>query len=247
MSDPQWGKRFLASEGGGKSFASRPGTVHDRRVMSDSSPLIVAIDGPAASGKSTVARRIAAELGCVFVNSGAMYRAFTWWVLESGVDTADTPAVLKLLGETEFECAEEDRVGTISVGGRRMTRAELSDPAVNGNVSAIAAIPEVRERLVAEQRLYATRQSVVMEGRDIGSVVFPETPFKFYIDASPEVRAERRRAEGIDDEIIERDRIDSSRKASPLVIADQAIVIDSSHLGIDEVVAQVVAVIRGTD
>lgn len=215
--------------------------------MSESTPLIVAIDGPAASGKSTVARRIASELGCVFVNSGAMYRAFTWWALESGVDTADVPAVLNLLEETEFECGEEDRVGTISVGGKRMTRDELSDPRVNGNVSAIATIAEVRERLVAEQRLYATQHDVVMEGRDIGSVVFPETPFKFYIDASPEVRAQRRRAEGIDDEIIERDRIDSSRKASPLVIADRAIVIDSSHLSIDEVVARVIAAIREAD
>ncbi|HQZ27388.1 MAG: (d)CMP kinase [Verrucomicrobiales bacterium] len=215
--------------------------------MSESTPLIVAIDGPAASGKSTVARRIASELGCVFVNSGAMYRAFTWWALESGVDTADIPAVLNLLEKTEFECGEEDRVGTISVGGKRMTRDELSDPRVNGNVSAIATIPEVRERLVAEQRLYATRYDVVMEGRDIGSVVFPETPFKFYIDASPEVRAQRRRAEGIADEIIERDRIDSSRKASPLVIADRAIVIDSSHLSVDEVVAQVIEAIRGAE
>lgn len=215
--------------------------------MSESTPLIVAIDGPAASGKSTVARRIASELGCVFVNSGAMYRAFTWWALESGVDTADIPAVLNLLEKTEFECGEEDRVGTISVGGKRMTRDELSDPRVNGNVSAIATIPEVRERLVAEQRLYATRYDVVMEGRDIGSVVFPETPFKFYIDASPEVRAQRRRAEGITDEIIERDRIDSSRKASPLVIADRAIVIDSSHLSVDEVVAQVIEAIRGAE
>lgn len=206
--------------------------------------LIVAIDGPAASGKSTVARKVAGALGLVFVNSGAMYRAFTWWVLENGIDPADTASVLELLGSTRFVCGEEDGTGTISVGGIPMTRNELSSTAVNGGVSLIASIPEVRERLVAEQRRYASSRGVVMEGRDIGSVVFPGTPHKFYIDASPEVREARRRAEGIDDSIARRDRIDSSRKASPLVIPEDALVIDSSDLGIDEVVDRVLESIR---
>lgn len=212
--------------------------------MSVEHPIIVAIDGPAASGKSTVAKRVAAELGCVFVNSGGMYRAFTWWVLQNGIEPSDTVSVIDLLGRTEFLCGEENGVGTITVGGTRMTRKEMASTEVNGRVSMIASIPEVRERLVAEQRLYASRTSVVMEGRDIGSVVFPETPFKFYIDASPEVREARRRAEGIDDAIAERDKIDSSRKASPLVIAEDALVIDSSDLGVDEVVARVIGSIR---
>lgn len=214
--------------------------------MGDMSPtvLIVAIDGPAASGKSTVARKVAEALGLVFVNSGAMYRAFTWWVLENGIDPADTASVLELLGNTRFVCGEKDGTGTIAVGGIPMTRNELSSPAVNGGVSLIASIPEVRERLVAEQRRYASARGVVMEGRDIGSVVFPGTPHKFYIDASPEVREARRRAEGIDDSIARRDRIDSSRKASPLVIPGDALVIDSSELGIDEVVDRVLGAIR---
>ncbi len=212
--------------------------------MSVEHPIIVAIDGPAASGKSTVAKRVAAELGCVFVNSGGMYRAFTWWVLQNDIEPSDTVSVIELLGRTEFLCGEEDGVGTITVGGTRMTRKEMASTQVNGQVSMIASIPEVRERLVGEQRLYASRTSVVMEGRDIGSVVFPETPFKFYIDASPEVREARRRAEGIDDAIAERDKIDSSRKASPLVIAEDALVIDSSDLGVDEVVARVIGSIR---
>lgn len=212
--------------------------------MSSNAPLIIAIDGPAASGKSTVAKRIAAELEAVFVNSGAMYRAFTWWVLENQVDPANTDAVVELLEKTQFDSGESDRVGTISVEGRLMTRGELSEERVNSNVSIIASVPEVRERLVAEQRDYASQNSVVMEGRDIGSVVFPDTPFKFYIDASPEVRAQRRRAEGIEDSIAARDRIDSSRKASPLVISEDATVVDSSHMGIDEVVAAVLSVIR---
>jgi cytidylate kinase len=206
------------------------------------SPLIIAIDGPAASGKSTVAKRVAAALGIVFVNSGAMYRAFTWWVLQNGIDPHDTSAVLDLLARTEFTCGEED--GTIAVGGVPMTRNELAATDVNAVVSPIAAIPEVRERLVAEQRRYASARGVVMEGRDIGSVVFPETPYKFYIDASPEVREQRRRAEGIDDSIAKRDRIDSSRKASPLVVSGDALVVDSSHLTAEEVVAAVLAAVR---
>lgn len=212
--------------------------------MEGRTPIVVAIDGPAASGKSTVAKRVAAELGIVFVNSGAMYRAFTWWVLRNGADPADTAAVLGLLGRTEFVCGEQDGVGTVAVGGIPMTRAELASTEVNAGVSAIAAIPEVRERLVAEQRRYASARGVVMEGRDIGSVVFPDTPHKFYIDALPEVREARRRAEGITDSIASRDRIDSSRAASPLVVAEGAVVVDSSELGIDEVVARVLAAIR---
>jgi cytidylate kinase len=208
------------------------------------SPLIIAIDGPAASGKSTVAKRVAAALGIVFVNSGAMYRAFTWWVLQNGIDPHDLPAVLELLARTEFRCGEEDGVGTIAVGGVPMTRDELASTAVNAAVSPIAAIPEVRERLVAEQRCYGSARGVAMEGRDIGSVVFPETPYKFYIDASPEVREARRRAEGIDDSIAKRDRIDSSRKVSPLVVSGDALVVDSSHLTAEEVVAAVLAAIR---
>ncbi|MDF1851285.1 MAG: (d)CMP kinase [Verrucomicrobiales bacterium] len=212
--------------------------------MSESPAYIVAIDGPAASGKSTVARRIAAELGIVFVSSGGMYRAFTWRVLEEGVDPNETPEVLALLGRTRFDCGEENGIGTIAVDGRLLTAGEISSEAVNANVSTVAAIPEVRERLVAEQRAYAERRGVVMEGRDIGSVVFPDTPHKFYIDASPEVREQRRRAEGIQDSIAARDKIDSSRKASPLVIPDDAQVVDSSELGIEEVVAEVLAGIR---
>ncbi len=208
------------------------------------SPLIIAIDGPAASGKSTVARLVADALNCVFVNSGAMYRAFTWWVLEKGIDPANEADVLDLLDNTSFLCGEENRRGTIAVDGLVLGATQLSSAAVNRNVSAIAAIAPVRERLVAEQRKYAEVSSVVMEGRDIGSVVFPDTPHKFYIDASPEVREQRRRAQGIMDAISERDKIDSSRKASPLVIAEDAVEIDSSDLSAADVVEKVLESIR---
>lgn len=243
---PGPGKRFLKFSGlrsPRKSFASVSGTVHDGGEMSQS-PLIIAIDGPAASGKSTVAKRVAAALGIVFVNSGAMYRAFTWWVLQNGIDPGDTSAVRDLLARTEFACGEEDGIGTIAVAGVPMTRHELAASDVNAAVSPIAAIPEVRERLVSEQRRYASARGVAMEGRDIGSVVFPETPHKFYIDASPEVREARRRAEGIEDSIAKRDRIDSSRKASPLVVSGDALIVDSSDLSADEVVDAVIAAIR---
>lgn len=207
--------------------------------MSGDPSLVIAIDGPAASGKSTVAKRLASELGIVFVSSGGMYRAFTWWVLENGVDPASTGDVEALLERTEFQCGEQDNIGTIAVNGQLLSREQLANEAVNGGVSLVAAIPSVRSRLVDEQRAYAKERGVVMEGRDIGSVVFPDTSNKFYIDASPEVREQRRRAEGIDDSIAARDKMDSNRKASPLVIPEDATVVDSSDLSIEEVVEKV--------
>lgn len=207
------------------------------------SPLIIAIDGPAASGKSTVARRIASRMGIVFVSSGEMYRAFAWWVLENNINPTDTQRVLQLLEKTEFVCGAQNGVGTVKVSGHLMTRNELSAEEVNRSVSQIATIPAVRQRLVSEQRRYAVGTGVVMEGRDIGSVVFPDAHFKFYIDAAPEVRETRRRSEGILDSIAQRDRTDSSRPTSPLVIPEGAVVVDSSHLGIEEVVERVMGMI----
>ena len=192
--------------------------------------IAIAIDGPAASGKSSVARRVAEELGFVFVNSGAMYRAFSWQVIQSGLDASDAEQVLDLLQKTQFECGEKNGVGTVLVNGVDPGE-ELTSDSVNSTVSAIATYPEVRERLVAAQRVYREKGNVVMEGRDIGSVVFADTPYKFYIDASPEVREKRRRDQGIVDSIIERDRQDSSRKTSPLVAAEGAIVVDSCTTG----------------
>ena len=213
--------------------------------MSEETSLVIAIDGPAASGKSTVAKRLAAELQIVFVSSGGMYRAFTWWVLENGVDPTDTVAVEELLEKTVFQCGEKNNIGTIAINGQLLEWEQLANDRVNGRVSLVAAIPSVRSRLVDEQRAYARERGVVMEGRDIGSVVFPDTPYKFYIDASPEVRERRRRAEGIDDSIAARDKMDSSRKASPLVIPKDATVVDSSHLTIEEVVEKLKEVIVG--
>jgi len=211
--------------------------------MKDEIGIAIAIDGPAASGKSSVARRVAEELGFVFVNSGAMYRAFSWQVIQSGIEVSDAESVLELLGKTQFECGEKDGVGTVLVNGVDPGE-ELTSDSVNSTVSAIASYPEVRERLVAAQRVYRENANVVMEGRDIGSVVFVDTPYKFYIDASSEVREKRRRDQGIEDSISDRDLQDSTRKASPLIAAEGAVVVDSSNMNLEEVVEQVLASLR---
>ena len=201
--------------------------------------VVIAIDGPAASGKSSVARALARRLGYVYVNTGAMYRAVTWLAVSRDVPVNDAGRVQQLLHFTEIACGLADRESTILLDGLDPS-PHLVDEAVNANVSAISSIPEVRRLLVEKQRAYAGAHDIVMEGRDIGSVVFPETPYKFYIDASPEVRARRRTAQGLADSVTTRDRIDSSRRTSPLIIAEDAHVIDSSNLTIDGVVGEVI-------
>ena len=195
----------------------------------------VAIDGPAASGKSTVAKRLADSLGMVMVNSGAMYRAVTWQLLQDGVSPKDEGAIVDAVSKMEITCGMEEGHSTIGINGRFLNE-ELRSSKVNNFVSSVAAVPEVRERLVKLQREYLETSDIVMEGRDIGSVVFPDTPYKLYIDASEEVRRARRAADGEVDAVAVRDAQDSQRKTAPLRISDGAIVIDSSHLDIEEVV-----------
>ena len=199
---------------------------------------VVAIDGPAASGKSSVARELARKLGFVYVNSGAMYRAITWHVLDRGVDPRDAAAVVRLAESAAIECDLDGRDSRIRIDGVDPA-AHLRDLRVNDGVSLVSTVPRVRELLVRQMRTYAEQHDVVMEGRDIGSVVFPDTPYKFYVDASPEIRSQRRAAQGQADQIAARDRADSSRRNSPLTIADDAEVIDTSALSIDGVVAQI--------
>jgi cytidylate kinase len=201
--------------------------------------IVIAIDGPAASGKSSVARALAQRLRYLYVNTGAMYRAITWHVLDRGVSPQESEQIVALLDRTIIECGAAGGESTIVIDGVDPTPHLLSEP-VNAHVSTVATIPEVRRLLVVQQRAYASRANVVMEGRDIGSVVFPETPFKFYIDASAEVRAQRRERQGLRDAIGSRDRQDSSRRASPLIIAEDAHVIDSSHLTVDGVVGEII-------
>ncbi len=201
--------------------------------------IVIAIDGPAASGKSSVARMLARRIGFLYVNTGAMYRAVTWLAVSRQVPVADAGRVQQLIHFAGIECGVADEESTILVDGLDPT-AHLTDEAVNANVSAIASIADVRRLLVLKQRAYARDHDLVMEGRDIGSAVFPQTPDKFYIDASLEVRARRRARQGHADSIAKRDQTDSTRVASPLVIAEDAHVIDSSNLTIDGVVGEII-------
>ena len=200
---------------------------------------IIAIDGPAASGKSSVARELAHRLGYVYVNSGAMYRALTWHVLERGLASDDAVAIADLAASSALSCELRGHDSVMLIEGVD-PEPFLRDDRVNENVSRVSSVPRVREIIVAHLRHYALADDVVMEGRDIGSVVFPETPFKFYIDASPDIRARRRAAQGQHDVIAARDQADSSRRTSPLIIAEDALVIDSSNLTIDGVVGEII-------
>jgi CMP/dCMP kinase len=200
---------------------------------------VIAIDGPAASGKSSVARELARRLGYVYVNSGAMYRAVTWDVLQHGIDPNDSEEIIRLVEAAPIRCELIDNRSRIFIG-EVDPGPHLRDDRVNQNVSQVSTVPQVRVILVEKLRHYARDHDLVVEGRDIGSVVFPDTPYKFYIDASPEVRSRRRAAEGQRDEIAARDRADSARRASPLTIAEDALVIDSSNLTIDGVVGEII-------
>lgn len=195
----------------------------------------IAIDGPAASGKSTVAKLIADRLGYTFINTGAMYRAVTWYMLEQGVNPEDTVAVLAVLPSVPLSFGKDGSRSIVLCSGKPLGE-ELTRQEVNNHVSTIAAIPEVRALLVDRQRDYNRQEPVVMEGRDIGTVVFPETPFKYFVTASEEVRAARRAAEGLTDSIAERDRKDSSRATAPLAQAADALLVDTSAMTIDQVV-----------
>ena len=195
----------------------------------------IAIDGPAASGKSTVAKLIADRLGYTFINTGAMYRAVTWYMLEQGIDPADTDAVLAALPSVPLSFGKDGSRSIVLCNGSPLTE-ELTRQEVNDHVSTIAAIPEVRSLLVNRQRDYNRQEPVVMEGRDIGTVVFPDTPFKYFVTASEEVRAARRAAEGLTDSIADRDRKDSSRATAPLAQAQDALLVDTSDMSIDQVV-----------
>ena len=201
---------------------------------------VIAIDGPAASGKSSVARQVARRFDFVYVNSGAMYRAVTWTVLNCGIDPADKPRIAQLVTTLSFGDKLHDKELRLLIEDVDLTE-HLHEDRVNSEVPRVSTVSEVRRVLVQRMRDYASKHDLVVEGRDIGSVVFPDTPYKFYIDASPEVRARRRAAQGHRDEIARRDQADSSRPASPLIVAKDAEVIDTSNLSIDAVVGEIVS------
>jgi cytidylate kinase len=202
---------------------------------------VIAIDGPAGAGKSTVARALAARLGLEYLDTGAMYRAVTFSALRHGIDTADLDTVAKLAEQVDLQVSEHG----VLVDGIDAT-SEIRSPSVTTAVSAVAANSGVRAELVRRQRIWANEHGGgVLEGRDIGSVVFPDAELKLYLTASPRVRAERRVAEAggdvdeIEAAIARRDHNDSSRVNSPLVEARGAVVIDTTGLSIDEVLEQI--------
>ena len=218
-------------------------------------PRVIALDGPSGSGKSTVARGVARVLGWRYVDTGAMYRAATVAALRAHVDLADAAAVEKVVAAARIELSVDPDLASVCVDGDDVT-AEIRGPEVTAHVSAVSAVPAVRRQLVAQQReLIGT--GAVVEGRDIGTAVAPDAPVKVYLDAAPEVRAGRRAGdaevgvvaagnvvEAVAADLARRDRLDSSRAASPLQVARDAVHLDSSALTADEVIARVLELAR---
>jgi CMP/dCMP kinase len=211
--------------------------------------LVIAIDGPSGSGKSTVARRVAAALQLRYLDTGAIYRALTWAVLDKGIDPDAADGVLAVAGVAQIRVSTDPRAHAVSVDGRDVAAA-IRGPAVTGAVSVVSAIPQVRERLVALQRAIIGAGGIVVEGRDIGTVVCPDAPVKIFLTASAETRAARRSADAevsignrdvssVQADLARRDTLDSTRAASPLAMAPDAVQLDSTTMDEDAVVARV--------
>jgi len=212
--------------------------------------VVVAIDGPAGAGKSTIARRLAQRLGFTYIDTGAMYRAVALWGLRQGVDPADMHRMEQLALAAEIELSP----GRISLNGEDVTEA-IRTPEVSSAASRIAVIPAVRRAMVAKQREIGDRTSVVMEGRDIGTVVFPDAAVKIFLDADPRERVRRRladeRARGgpvsegqVAAQMKERDQRDSTRRDAPLSQAPDAVYIDSTAMPIEDVEEAILKIVR---
>ncbi len=227
---------------------------------------IIAIDGPSGSGKSSTARGVAVRLGLKYVDTGAMYRAMTWWLLEQNVNPSDSVAVAARCGEPMIDITTDPLDSRISIGGTDVS-ALIRGPQVTEAVSLVSAVPQLRERLVQRQRALCQAAidagtGIVMEGRDIGTVVLPHADVKIFLTADARVRAHRRAVEeaargsvtdsldehaGVTEESLrKRDALDSTRPISPLTAADDALAIDGSHATLDEVIDQVIAAVRST-
>ncbi|MCZ7461191.1 MULTISPECIES: (d)CMP kinase [unclassified Streptomyces] len=217
--------------------------------------VIVAIDGPSGTGKSSTSKAVAAELGLSYLDTGAQYRAITWWMLTNGVDVDDPAAVATVCDKPVIESGTDPLAPTISVDG-----ADASGPIrtqdVTSKVSAVSAVPEVRARITELQRTIAgaAEKGIVVEGRDIGTTVLPGADVKIFLTASPEARAARRSGElkgkeasdvaSTREALIKRDAADSSRKTSPLAKADDAVEVDTTDLTLKQVIECVVALVE---
>ena len=228
-------------------------SVQSSPAQTSPAPFAVAVDGPSGSGKSSTARGVAKRLGWSYLDTGAMYRALTWWLLSHGVDVEDPQAVAAKANDPRLEVFIDPDGPGVLIDGLDVTE-EIRDPRVTDSVSAVSAVPEVRKRLVELQRAAIDAGPVVIEGRDIGTVVVPDAPVKVFLVASSQARAERRAAEfgdqhevNLEDTLTSlkgRDLLDSSREFSPLSRAQDAVEIDSTDLTLDEVIDTVVALVR---
>ena len=212
--------------------------------------LVIAVDGPAGAGKSTIAKIIADKMNINYIDTGAMYRAITYKVLQSGVDVNNEDEIIKTAKNSEIDFKDNN----IYLDGK-ILKEEIRTPNVSNNVSNIAQIKDVRYLMVDVQREIGSKNSVILDGRDIGSYVFPNADYKFYLVASPQERGERRYKELIEKgysitleevikDVIRRDEIDSNREFAPLVKAEDAIEIDTTGKSIDEVVESVIDKIK---
>ncbi|WP_329016641.1 (d)CMP kinase [Streptomyces sp. NBC_00690] len=214
--------------------------------------VIVAIDGPAGTGKSSTSKAVAAALGLSYLDTGAQYRAITWWMITNGVDVADPSAIATAADKPAIVSGTDPGDPTITVDGVDAA-GPIRTPEVSAKVSAVSAVPEVRTAITDLQRTIAASavMGIVVEGRDIGTTVLPDADLKIFLTASPEARAARRSGElkGADvaatkEALIKRDAADSSRKTSPLAKADDAIEVDTTELTLQQVIDRVIALVE---
>jgi CMP/dCMP kinase len=214
--------------------------------------VVVAMDGPSGSGKSSTARGVATRLGLRYLDTGAMYRAMTWWMLQHGIDVEDPAAVAARADQPVIVAGTDPQAPTITVDGTDVA-GPIRGPEVTAAVSAVSAVPAVRERLVHEQQAVIGPGDIVVEGRDIGTVVAPDAAVKIFLTADPGARAERRAAERASadvtatrQDLIRRDTIDSGRVTSPLAMAVDAHHLDTTPYTLEEVVDEVVALVHAS-
>ena len=215
---------------------------------------VVAIDGPAGSGKGTVTKLVAERLGLVNIDTGAMYRCVTLMCLENNIDHTQIDEINKILDKIEIEIRNEDCNQTFYLNGRNVTK-EIRYENVNKNVAKFAAVKEIRDKVTPMQRAMGERQDIIMEGRDITTVVFPNADVKIFLDCSVEERANRRYKQNLEKNIectyeevlaniIERNKLETERETAPLIKAEDAIAIDSTNMSIEEVVAEIIRIIN---
>ncbi|MDK1475650.1 (d)CMP kinase [Streptomyces sp. 549] len=221
-------------------------------------PVVVAIDGPSGTGKSSTSKAVAAQLGMNYLDTGAQYRAITWWMLSNGIDVNDAAAVADASGKPDLVSGTDPAAPTITVDGADAA-GPIRTPEVTAAVSAVSAVPQVRTRITELQRAIAAGAptGIVVEGRDIGTTVLPDADLKIFLTASPEARAARRGGElagrggekpvdldATRQALLRRDRADSSRKTSPLAKADDAVEVDTTELTLEQVIECVVTLIE---